>query len=160
VARLQHDPAGATARYEECLGLFRTLPGGSWFVARTLQALGNLALGQDEPARAAPLFAESLRLFRRLWHRRPIAVGLAGLGGVALRQGRDRRAARLFGSAEAVLSTLGARLPAADHAVFQRDAATLRSRLGPDAFAAACAAGGGLPPEEAITYALEPDADA
>jgi tetratricopeptide (TPR) repeat protein len=160
VASDQGEHERAAELYEESLALFREL-GRTSGVAWSLSGLGSVALHQQEYARAATLLKESLALFRELGDKPGIGTrgGLADclerLARVAVAEGQPERAARLLGAAEALRDALGAPLPPADGAEYQRDVTVIRAGLGEEAFAAAWAAGRAMSLEEAVTVALQ-----
>ena len=91
-----------------------------------------------------------------------IAECLEGMAGVALRlgagqacgQGQTERAARLLGTAEALREAIGAPLPSAHRADYERLVVTVRARLGEGTFEQAWSQGRVMPLEQAIEYAL------
>jgi hypothetical protein len=83
-----------------------------------------------------------------------VLLALEGAAGVAGAHGQPERAARLFGATDAVRTALGVPVRPVDRPRYDRDVSAVRTALGPDAFAAAWAAGRALPLEQAITEAL------
>ena len=157
VAHAQGDYERATALYEESLVLLREL-GDTRGIATCLHNLGMVAQDQGTYARAAVLQGESLALRSALDDRRGIAVCLEGLAQVsAALAGAARnpwRAALLLAAAGAVRAAIGAPLPPAGHARVEATRAHLRAALGPETFAAACAAGEALALTEAVALAM------
>ena len=80
---------------------------------------------------------------------------LEGAAGVVGAQGQPERAARLFGATDAVRTALSVPVRPADRRRYDRDVTAVCTALGPDAFAAAWAAGRALSLEQAIAEALE-----
>lgn len=153
LARSQGDEAGAVARYEESLALLRR-QGLTGTVPSLLHNLGYVALRRGDVRRALRLFRESLALFRDQGDQRGIADGLDGLAGVLGGLKQPERAARLLGAAEALREAIGAAVWPANAADYARTAGVVRGQLDEPAFAAAWAAGRGLPPEQATAAAL------
>jgi tetratricopeptide (TPR) repeat protein len=154
VARRQGDYGRARARYEEGLAQFLSL-GTRWSAAGLLHNLGYVSLYQQDATRAAELFAESLTLFREAGDRRGLAECLAGLAGVAAVGGQPARAARLFGASEALLEAIDTRLSPSNLTDYERNLDVARSGLDEAAFTAAWSEGRAMPPDQAVTYALE-----
>ncbi len=157
VARCQGDYAAARASYEESLTLRREV-GDKWGIAIPLGNLGFVALHQGENESAAILFHEALGLARQAVNRLGIAEYLAGLGGVAAAEGRHARAARLLGAADNLRSLLGVPFEPPDQAEYERSLADTRAALSDAAFAEAWAEGRALALNQAIEYALGPEA--
>jgi tetratricopeptide (TPR) repeat protein len=123
--------------------------------AWALTSLGLTAICQGDYRRAAALLKESLALSRDLGDKRDMAAGMEELASVACAQEQTERAARLFGAGQALREALGAPLPPADQAPYDRGVAVARARLGENAFAAAWAQGRAMALEQAVAYALE-----
>ncbi len=85
VALHEGEPGLAETLLTESLAISRGL-GESWATALSLDNLGWLALGRDDP-RARALFQESIAMLRELNDRRDLPDALVGLGRVAARQG-------------------------------------------------------------------------
>jgi non-specific serine/threonine protein kinase len=81
-------------------------------------------------------------------------MSLEGLACVAGAEGEAERAARLFGAAEALMEVIDYRLVPQERAVLEPYRASVRSRLGEEAWEDALAEGGAMNLEEAIDYAL------
>jgi len=137
----------------EGLALGRAL-GDQAGVATALTTLGQMARAQGDAARAAALLAEGLALQRELGDQHGVAECLEGLAGVVGVQGQPARAALLFGAAEALRDAIGAPVPPADRADYERSVAAVRAQLDAAAFGAAWAEGRSTPLEQAITVAL------
>ncbi|MGH9555246.1 MAG: tetratricopeptide repeat protein, partial [Terriglobales bacterium] len=157
VARDQGELDAARALYEQSLAAFRDL-GDQWGTAGTLADLGNLALDRRDYAAAHSRYGESLRIFQELGHKRGIARLLGDFACSAAAQSQPERALRLAGAAAALRQTLGAPLPAAEHARLEKSLDPARLALPGAASAAAWMEGWGMPVEKAIEYALSPAA--
>ncbi len=135
----------ALARFEE----HRNIGG----VGITLSALGMIAYYQARGDDAVELLKRSLRLYREV-ALTSVGDALEVLGALLGQRGRARIGATLVGAADAWRREAGrAQQP------FERDLgteirATLRARLGDDAFASALTEGAGLDIEGAIDLAL------
>jgi DNA-binding CsgD family transcriptional regulator/tetratricopeptide (TPR) repeat protein len=153
VAREEGDPDRAAALLGESLAIRQEL-GDARGVALSLAGLGLVARLRNDPGGAAARFAESLALFRELGDAPGTAVALEQLAGAAVVLGEAARAARLFGAAEALRERLEVPAAPARRRDRDRDLGAARAALGPDAFAAAWAAGRALPPDAAVAEAL------
>lgn len=149
----QGDYARAANQFEEGLSLARGA-GNKMTLASFQRDLGLLAYFQGDTERARGAIAESLHLFRDLGDKTGITACVIILAGIAGASGHLERAATLLGAAEALGETVAMWLPPPAHAAYDREVGDLRRAMGEDAFAAAWAAGRGLPPEETMAYAL------
>ena len=153
VAFLQADYAAARTLSAESLTIRRRL-GDQRGMAHSLINLGNTASGQGDYAAAQSLLEESLMLFRELADRWGIAESLESMGGVAHGQNRSSRAAWLFGAAAALRETIRIPLAPAEQEVIDKRVASVRERLGAEAFNAAWEEGEAMTLEQAVEYAL------
>jgi hypothetical protein len=119
-----------------------------------LYALGLTAHAQGEAALALAYHQESLALRQQTGERSGIAECLEALGSLADTAGHPVRAARLLGAADRVRASIGAPLAPMQQPDHARQAAAAEANLGSTAFAAAWAAGRGLPLEEVVSEAL------
>jgi non-specific serine/threonine protein kinase len=144
------DPEGARALFEESLALGRA-DGDIHTTLASLRHVGTLALQRGELKLAGRLFAESLGLAWELVDYSCIRNGLGGLALTAIEVGQSKRATQLLGMLDRLSELAGHRtvLSAADSST-----ATLRVRLGEEAFAEAWAQGRAMTLEEAIEAAL------
>jgi non-specific serine/threonine protein kinase len=123
--------------------------GHAFGAALARRFLGQIARAAGEPARAAGLFRDSLRVDPRraqIWH-------VAGaLEGYALAMGSDRAelAAQLLGAAAALRDAGSVPIEPALAGEFARDVDAVRSRLGPARFEELWVAGRRLTAAEAI----------
>jgi non-specific serine/threonine protein kinase len=97
-------------------------------------------------------------LGQQVGDKRVIAERLEELGWVACAEAQARSAVRLFGAAEVLRETIGAPMPPANRAAYDRSVATARSFLGGQALADEWQQGRTLPLDEAIAEALALDA--
>jgi predicted ATPase/DNA-binding CsgD family transcriptional regulator len=152
------DEAQAVALDHESLALARSV-GDRETIARCLLNLGAGHLDRD-PQRAGTLLAESLAVSRDIDvedRLRIIGQTLHALAVVSQAEGDLVRAARLYGCAEATLEPFGIpyyQYAIADGTVLGRSIVAVLRGLGPQAFAAAWAAGRGAPIEVMIDHAL------
>lgn len=149
----QGDHARARQRLEEALQLLREI-GDRWGLANSLNNLANVARDQGDAAAAQALYVESLTINRELGDRLAVAYLLEDIGRLAVRRDRAGAALRLLGAAQALRDVIGAPLPPAEQESLDRSLAPAREALGPDAQAAALAAGQAMSLEEAFRYAL------
>ncbi|HEX9373589.1 MAG TPA: tetratricopeptide repeat protein, partial [Roseiflexaceae bacterium] len=153
----QGDHAPAMRLLEESLRILREL-GDQIGIALLLTDMGLAAWAQGDSACAAHLHREGLMVSWTIGDKRRMAFCLEGLA-TALATQQPARAARLYGAAEGLREAIGAPLPPAERADYERDVAAARTgdagSLGRQgAFAAAWADGRKLPLEQAVTYAL------
>jgi DNA-binding CsgD family transcriptional regulator len=152
------DEAQAVALDHESLALARSV-GDRETIARCLLNLGAGHLDRD-PQRAGTLLAESLAVSRDIDvedRLRIIGQTLHALAVVSQVEGDLVRAARLYGCAEATLEPFGIpyyQYAIADETVLGRSIVAVLRGLGPQAFAAAWAAGRRTPIEVMIDHAL------
>jgi predicted ATPase/transcriptional regulator with XRE-family HTH domain len=129
--------------------------GDAFTLAVNLNTQATVTQLQGDDPRTAELLRESVGLLAALRDTWSLLYGILGLAGIASRQGGPERAARLFGAAEALREKTGA-VPAfpATQALYERDLASVRARLGSEAFEAAWAEGRAMRPEEATAEAI------
>jgi non-specific serine/threonine protein kinase len=151
VAQARGESELAMALLGKALVLWREL-GDQRNAAASLLTMGLVA-GQDDLGRAALLLREALALSREAGDPRVVASLLEGVAGTAL-VSTPQRAAQLLGAAAALREALGIPVPASEREDHDRAVAATRAALGETAFAAAWAAGRGLPMEEAVNEAL------
>jgi hypothetical protein len=84
-----------------------------------------------------------------------IAPNREGLAAGAVAQARSERGARLIGAAGALGEAMGAPLPPAKRADYERSLVSARHALGEKAFASVWAEGRAMTQEQAVAYALE-----
>ena len=140
VMRCQGDYEQAAKFYDESLVLFRHLD-NKWRMAYLLHNLGHVARAQGHYERMAALFEESFVLFRELGQKAGIADCLAGLAAVAGVQGQQELAVQLFAASQALFNALGVRLDPADRVEYDRNLASVRTRLDEATFHVAWALG-------------------
>jgi len=125
----------------------------SWAVAEALTSLGHIACEQEDFARAAARYRESLGLYQTMGAAAPLAGCLEGVAAIAATTGEYERTARLCG-AVAQLRAARRLVPSAEWPPLAQAREAARQTLGEDAFAAAHRAGAARSPEQAIAYAL------
>nr|SBP00543.1 multi-domain regulatory protein [Nonomuraea gerenzanensis] len=116
--------------------------------ALILAELGFVAEQRGDAAQALELQRRGLAVARKMGDPRATALALEGLAGALALDGRADAAARLLGRAAALRESVGAPLPPGERGDVDRITAAVRRALGPDALAAALAAGSVLPLEE------------
>ena len=153
VALSSGDYAGAQQGFEASQRGMAAI-GNRYGVARSLAALGSVALHDGRVADAVTHLRQSLELARTLRDKENIAWALE-LMGVALVESRSERAARLLGAAEALRKTLGISLEGVELSLHERTLVALQATQTPEAFTAAWTAGGDQPLELAVEQALD-----
>jgi predicted ATPase/class 3 adenylate cyclase len=161
VAMRREEYERAVALCDESASLFPELRHRG--IAYPICTLGKVAYYRGDYDRATALYQESLAMHREvesegrsIWDDKwAMAEELEGLGAIAVARGRPERAARLLGAAEALREAISAPLPPAEHAEHDRSVAAVRTALGEEAFAAACAAGQAMSLEDAVALALD-----
>jgi len=133
---------------EESVVTFKEL-GDRWHTAEALLTLARIATSQGEFAAARARYLESLALVREIDAKGLITSVLEG-GAVVATHGEPVWAARLWGAAQALRAVIGAPLPPAYRADYERAVAAVRSSLGEKAFAAAWAEGRSMTLEQAL----------
>jgi DNA-binding CsgD family transcriptional regulator len=134
---------------EEALALLRG-QGDVYGVACALLVLGWTATDRQDMATAAARYAESLALWQELGTKEGLVDVVAGIAALVAAAGQSERATRLLAAAEAFGEALGYVLPVPERARYDRTRAELHSHLGETQFAAAWAAGQGIPPDDAV----------
>lgn len=143
----------ARSRAEESLGVCRELqdrPG----VGEAIAELHHLAWRAGDVDRAERLAEESLTLHLDLGHLGGILDAVIGLGCVAAHRGREEPAARLLSAGRALIAGNGLELDRWSTARLENAMASVRTRVGDEAWVKACAAGERLSVEEAANLAL------
>jgi predicted ATPase/class 3 adenylate cyclase len=153
LARHQGNYARATALGEESLELFKEI-GDKAGVALAQYGLGQAALLQGQVDRAERYCRDSLTVRHELADRRAIAESIEGVAAVAAARHHGERAAILYAAAEALREQLGAPVPGADRAEYDRTIAALRGWHGEEGFVAAWSRGRVMSEGDAVAYAL------
>ncbi|MHB8645971.1 MAG: ATP-binding protein [Thermomicrobiales bacterium] len=126
----------ADALHTESLALSREI-GDQRNIALALRGLGDVAYADGDDAEATARYTESIALCRTIGYTRGVIECAERLAQVAHRQGVQERAARLFAAAATLRDSIGAPVPDADRAAYNRIIRETRDALGDDAFAAA-----------------------
>lgn len=148
------DYAPARRLLAESLDIRRQL-GDKGGLALSLNSLGDVLLDEGDAAAAHPVLEESLAINRELNDRAAIAYLIEDFAALAATEGRPERALRLAGAAAAAHDELGAPLPVAERARFDRLVAPAWQALGEPLAMAAWGQGRALTLEQAVEYALE-----
>ncbi len=136
----QADLAQAAGWLEASLGIMREL-GDQGGVALLLSDLGVVVQTLGNRTRAVELHAEALAISWKMGDKRRVAFCLEGLA-IAFKPARFLEAAQLLGTADALREAIGAPLPPAEHAGYQRSIDTIKAHCGDEqAFVAAWATG-------------------
>jgi non-specific serine/threonine protein kinase len=152
------DWSRAEAVLEEAIERWRRL-GNPWGIGVVLGKLADVAQARGDDARAAALYRESLGLWLGHGNELGTVEILTGLARLAAK-GRPEDAVYLFAAAEAIQVQIGLTLAPALRAKNERALAATRAELGEEVFAAAWAAGGALPLDQAIAEARTVTVDA
>jgi tetratricopeptide (TPR) repeat protein len=125
---------------------------GYW-IARTLAALGSVALHQGSTEEALDFLRRSLDVSTRTGDRDNMAWAIQLLGAVYAPD-RPEVAARLLGAADALREELGGTLVGVELALHEGALQELREALDAETFAAAWDAGHTSSPEQVVEEAL------
>jgi tetratricopeptide (TPR) repeat protein len=153
VAFSQGNCERALSLHSESLNLRRTL-GDKRGISMSLNNMGEVVQQQEDYSRAAALYAESLSIRKELGDRSFIVSSLHNLAEVACSRKNYERGARLFGASEALRDVIGAPLPDAKRANFDRYIEEARAALGRDDLKASWTEGRVMSLDQAIEYAL------
>jgi len=151
---LEGDHEQATALNEEAARLYRDR-GSRGGLVYALDNLAWAALVRGDHGRARVLHEETLALCRELGDKLIGSESLEGLACAAAARGEAERSARLFGAA----ATLGYQQAPAERALREPYLAEARSLLEEAAWKTAWSEGQAMTFEEAVSYALEEEAD-
>ena len=140
VAIESDDPDEAERLLAEATSVLRD--SGPWFLSRALLVRAILAVGRGNADDAIALVRESLTRIRELRDKFALIHVFVPLAAAAVLKGDDAWAARILGAREAVTERTGATIvdPSVD-ALREQAEREVRSRLGPDQWARAYAAG-------------------
>jgi predicted ATPase/tetratricopeptide (TPR) repeat protein len=153
VAFSQGDCDRSIALHSESLALREQL-GDKRGISMSMNNMGEVSQQQEDYPRAAALYGQSLNLRRELGDRFFIVSSLHNLAEVACSRKDYERGARLFGAAEALRNTIGAPLPHAKKANFDRFIQEARDALGRADLKASWDEGRIMSLDQAIEYAL------
>ena len=143
--------------WEESVALRRAI-GDRFLLGYSLRRLAEIALRQQDYAAAEASYREAHGFLMDAGGKAGIAASLAGFAGLALAQGQIIPAVHLFGAVDSLLQTLAWRLPPADNKAYEQNLASARAQLTDAAFQTAWDEGRALSTEQAIRYALSPNA--
>jgi hypothetical protein len=140
VALESDDPDQADRLLDEATSVLRHA--GPWFLARALFVRAILAVGRGNADDALALVRESLTRIRDLQDKYALVHALVPLAAAAALKGDDAWAARILGARDVVAERTGTTVVVKPvHALKEREERDVRSRLGPDRWAQAYAAG-------------------
>ncbi|MCC7371953.1 MAG: tetratricopeptide repeat protein [Chloroflexi bacterium] len=154
IATAQGHHAKACALLDEALAGFRALADERG-IADCLGHLGWALKARGETREARCLLRESLGIAWDLRDRTLFAVALDKCATLLLAEDDARGAACLLAAAEAQREIVGVRLSPSVLAEVETGLASIRARLGDQAFAEAWAHGSAMSPEQAIAYASD-----
>jgi non-specific serine/threonine protein kinase len=159
VARAGGDYPRARALLEESTAAARAA-GEPWHAWRSGTWLARVAYLQGRHGEAAARLREALADLQDLAGPSvAVADALEWLAAAVAPSGQAGRAARLYGAAARRRRDAGATRYAPDRPAYEQDVAKTRAQLSPQAFATAWAAGEAMTLEQAVTDALEENAD-
>jgi hypothetical protein len=155
----QGDLGRAALLTEESVALEQEL-GNRRGVSTGLYNLGWIALLQGDLGRATDLYRESLSLAWEIGLNPTVQSALEGFACVAREEGDAERAARLWGAAQTLHETKG--IPRDIDFLAEADAriSAVRSGIGEEAWEEAWGKGRVMTLDQAVSYALEVEADA
>jgi predicted ATPase/DNA-binding CsgD family transcriptional regulator len=156
LAGYRADYAAAIPLLEESLAIAQAR-GMQWSMAWSTGNLGNAAFHRGDFAAARERYRQSLALGQEVGDKRVIAERLEELAWVACAERQPELAVRLFGAAEVLRETIGAPMPPANRAQYDRSVDLARAQVGDVRLAAMWAHGRALPLEQAIAAALSSD---
>jgi tetratricopeptide (TPR) repeat protein len=154
LACYRREDAAARSLCEESLVMRREL-GLEHCAGGTLHVLGLLAHRRGDAAVALSLLRQSLAIRWEWRDMRSLAESLLAFALVAAEQEQPYEAARLLGAVDALCRDNGLTLPFSQAADRDSIPATIRSRLGEDAFQAARTEGRVMPLEEVVRCLLD-----
>jgi tetratricopeptide (TPR) repeat protein len=164
VALDEGDTATARTLYEESLALHRAI-GDKWCSSEHTVLLGLVARAEGQLDQAEALFSEGLAQFHALGVKLNAATGLAALAVAAADRATGartvsfaQRAARLGGATAALLEALGAPLDRRFRKPYEHAMANALAVLGEEAFNTAWQDGKQMTLDDAVAFALAPDA--
>ncbi len=128
-----------------------------YVLARTLAALGSVAIHESRFADAQARLEDSLRVSRNLGERDDTVAWSLELLGVASCGASPERAARLLGRAETLRHEFGGRLEGIELALHEDALSTLQSRLGEKALTLAWFGGAAVQLPDLLEEVLDPD---
>jgi DNA-binding CsgD family transcriptional regulator len=129
----------------------------SWALARALHALGEIALGQGNYARARKHFSESLAAAQASGATSEVVGALEGLAAVAAARGQPERALRAAGGAAHLRQMLRVPLHPRQRELLDSRLAPTRVALDEAGWAAAWAQGQALSLEHLLADVLQPE---
>lgn len=144
----------ARACLDESASLFQEV-GDTLGLAAARASLAHVVLDAGDLPQAEALFRESLVLFQQLNSSPSFVTYMGGVAALAGARKQFERAVQLHSAAEALLRTLGARVPPLFQEKYERSLNMAREHLDDAAFAAAWAQGQAMTLEQAIASVVE-----
>jgi tetratricopeptide (TPR) repeat protein len=158
LALLAGQDAAARRMHEEALAAARAIDNDQ-LQAQILDMLGLDAAASGDLATARNRYTSAAALHTRLLDYEGSSYCLSGFAALALAQGRAPAAARLIGASDYARHVIGTVAWPGMQSTIDDLAAAVASALGPDAFAAATAAGARLHIPDALGYGLAATAE-
>ena len=156
-ARVEGDLRQAKAFYRENLALNREL-GRPDVVSVELGNLGALEVLDGNIPEAVPLLRESLEIAYKRGDKYLAPYELVWLGRVAFAEGSPARAATLFAAARAQFNETGLAMDPDEAPEYEKGLAAIGAALDESAFSAAWSEGDKMSLDEAVAFALSPEA--
>jgi predicted ATPase len=147
------DYGTARAMFAESAGLMRAADDG-YALARVLTGAAELETAEGDLARGTDLLEEAARLWLDMGNEVGLLLCVGGFARIAALRGDPERATRLLAAAGSPLRTVGSLTAIDDRGYHEELVATLRVRLGEEAWQGETSAGRSLSAREAIAYAL------
>lgn len=154
VALNHSNPDWARSLYEETVAFLREL-GDLNFLAYSIRRLAQLLWQEGHYDDAIASLQESLKLNQDIIDPRGVIACLAGFAAVAVGRGQFPRAAQLMGAVETQLVSLGIRLLYMDKLEYDRNLASLQTKLDEQAFKNFWIKGTHMSLDQAMDFALE-----
>jgi predicted ATPase len=158
LALLAGEDAAARRMHEEALAAARAIDNDQ-LQAQILDMLGLDAAASGDLATARTRYTAAAALHTRLLDYEGSSYCLSGFASLALGQGRALAAARLIGASDYARQVIGTVAWPGMQSTIDGLAAAVAGALGPDAFAAAAAAGARLHIPDALGYGLAATAE-
>jgi tetratricopeptide (TPR) repeat protein len=157
-AHTQNDYAVARSVLRECIEICREI-GDNWLLSLPYRHLGYMELREGNYEQATALFKEGLSTLRDVKEKWFVARAVESLAISSAMQGDYARAGRLFGAGETLREAVGASVQAFYRPDYDRGIVAAREGTDKAAWEDARAQGRAMTLDEAVSYALEEEAD-
>jgi predicted ATPase/DNA-binding CsgD family transcriptional regulator len=156
--RVSGDYETAEEYYRECIEVCRRA-GDSKRMAASLSNLASVVFHHGDFQEAEQLQKEAIRIEVELGTNHYVGLYLACLSGILAMRGNPKQAAVILGASESILQNMGAKLQPTDQIEVEQYLVPIKEQLDEKTFEDAMAEGRELSLEEAVSYALEEQAD-